>query len=166
MKNVSQIINTLQHKPQFSKLLESKCINRLKASLLPSIGNNIKYGYIKNNTLTFVLTTRLNKLDIDNIINTIKMILNSPMILESERFIECLDAQIDDVKIYTDPAPKKKVLLHQTNSHIQTYNERATGDINIDIKDEKLKALAKSILELIKAKVSTENKEDTLGHKE
>ena len=151
MKNVSQIINTLQHKPQFSKLLESKCINRLKASLLPSIQNNIKYGYIRNNTLTFVLTTRLNKLDIDNIINTIKMILNSPMILESENFVECLDAQIDDVKIYTDPSPKKNIKLHQTSTHQETYNERATGEIEVNIEDEKLNALAKSILEIIKA---------------
>ena len=151
MKNSVQIINTLQHKPQFSKLLESKCINRLKASLLPSIQKNIKYGYIKNNTLTFVLTTRLNKLDIDNIINTIKMILNSPMILESENFIECLDTQIDDVKIYTDPSPKKQVALHKTSTHTETYNERATGEIEVNIEDEKLNALAKSILEIIKA---------------
>ena len=91
MKNVSQILSTLQHKPQFSKLLESKCINRLKSSLLPSIQNNIKYEYIRKNTLTFVLTTRLNKLDINNIINTIKIILNSLMILESNKFMACLD---------------------------------------------------------------------------
>ena len=66
------------------------------------------------------------------------MILNSPMILESAKFIECLDAQIDDVNIYTDPAPRKKVALHETDTHSQTYIERATGDINIEIEDKKL----------------------------
>ena len=152
MKNASQIINTLQHKPQFSKLLESKCVDRLKASLLLSVQNNIKYGYVRNEVLTFVLTTRLNKLDVDNIINTIKMILNSPMILESENFLECMDVEIKDVKIYVEPSPKKRVALFSTNTHSQTYPERASGEIKVGIEDEKLNLLAKSILEIIKAK--------------
>jgi len=152
MKNASQIITTIQHKPQFSKLTESKCITRLKSSLLPSIQHNIKYGYIKNNTLYLVLTTRLNKLDIDSIINTIKMILNSPMILQSDNFLECLDAGIEDVKIYTDHKPQKKVKLFTTSAHIDTYKERATGEIKIEIKDEKLNRLAQSISKIIKDK--------------
>jgi len=152
MKNASQIITTLQHKPQFSKLTESSCINRLKSSLLPSIQHNIKYGYFKNATLYFVLSTRLNKLDIDNIINTIKMILNSPMILESDRFVECLGIQIDDVKIYTDHKPQKKFESFSTHAHEEKYPERASGDIPVKIEDEKLKQLAQSILEIIKSK--------------
>jgi len=152
MKNASQIITTLQHKPQFSKLTESVCINRLKSSLLPSIQHNIKYGYIKNSTLYFVLTTRLNKLDVDNIINTIKMILKSPMILESEKFIECLGKDINDVKLYTDHKPLKNFKPFTTESHSLTYPERATGEIEISIKDDKLNQLAKSILEIIKSK--------------
>lgn len=150
MKNASQIITTLQHKPQFSKLTESSCINRLKSSLLPSIQHNIKYGYLKNNTLYFVLTSRLNKLDIDSIINTIKMILNSPMILESEKFIECSNITIDDVKIYTDPKPQKNFKSFTTNTHTLKYPERASGNIQITMQDDNLKALAQSILEIIK----------------
>ena len=151
MKNASQIINTLQHKPQFSKLLSYKCIDKLKSSLLFSVQKNIKYGYVKNATLYFVLTTRLNKLDIDNIINTIKLILNSPMILESQKFVECLDMNIEDVKIFTDPTPQKKFSAFTTTAHLETYRERATGEINVDIKDEKLNRLAQSILQIIKA---------------
>jgi len=150
MKNASQIINTLQNKPQFSKLLESKCIQRLKSSLLLSIQHNIKYGYINNNTLYFVLTTRLNKLDIDNIINTIKMILNSPMILESDNFLDCLDAGIEDIKIYTDPKPKHKVKLFSTDTHKLPYKERASGDIKFEIEDKKLNELIQSVLKIIK----------------
>jgi hypothetical protein len=160
MKNAGQIITTLQHKPQFSKLIESSCIKRLKSSLLPSIQHNIKYGYIKNNTLYFVLTTRLNKLDIDSIINTIKMILNSPMILESDSFLECLDIKIDDVKIYTDPKPQKKFKLFTTQAHQQKYSERATGNLQVLIKDEKLNQLAQTILEIIKASKNNENDTD------
>lgn len=152
MKNASQIITTLQHKPQFSKLIELNCINKLKSSLLPSIQHNIKYGYISKATLYFVLNTKLNKLDIDNIINTIKMILNSPMILESKNFNECLGLEILDVKLYTDHKPQKKYHSFSTSAHTLTYPERATGDIDIDIQDPKLQTLAQSILEIIKAK--------------
>ena len=154
MKNASQIITTLQNKPQFSKLIESKCIQRLKSSLLLSIQHNIKYGYIKNNILYFVLTTRLNKLDIDNIINTIKMILNSPMILASDNFLDCLDAGIGDVQIYTDPKPKLEVKLFSTDAHNLFYKERASGDIKFEIEDKKLNELTQSILKIIKSKKS------------
>ncbi|MEA3228171.1 MAG: hypothetical protein U9P38_03760 [Campylobacterota bacterium] len=150
MKNASQILDTLQHKPQFSKLIESKCISRLKSSLLLSIQHNIKYGYIKNNILYFVLTTKLNKLDIDNIINTIKMILNSPMILESEKFLECLNSGIEDVIIYTNPKPQQKIKLFTTDADKTFYKEEASGDIQIDMEDKKLEGLFKEVFKIIK----------------
>ncbi len=150
MKNASQIINTLQCKPQFSKLITYRCVDKLKSSLLVSVQKNIKYGFVKNNTLYFILTTRLNKLDINNIINTIKLILNSPMILESEKFVECLGVKIEDVKIFTDPKPQKKYTAFTTTSHLKTYRERATGEMDVKIEDEKLKSLVQSVLEIIK----------------
>lgn len=152
MKNAVQIINTLQYKPQFHKIVEYKCIDRLKSSLLLSIQNSIKYGYIKNNTLYFVMSANLNKLDVDNIINIIKSILNSPMIIESKNFSECKDIKIDDVVCFVDHKPKKTAEIYKTNSYELTYQERATGRADIDIKDEKLKELAQSIFEIIRAK--------------
>ena len=150
MKNATQIINILQNKPQFSRLEESKCIKTLKSSLLPTIQKNIKHSYIYKNTLYFVLTTKLAKLDIDNIINNIKMILNSPMILNSKKFTECLDVQIDDIKVYTDHKPKKNTNLFTTTSHLMKYKERATGDLNVSIKDKKLQTLTQDIFEIIR----------------
>ena len=151
MKNASQIITTIQYKPQYHKLLEHKCIDKLKSSLLLSVQNYIKYGYIKNNKLFFVISATLNKLDINNNINTIKMILNSPMILESEKFLECLDFQIDDVVFYVDHKPKQKLQLHQTHSADATYAERASGSLHVEMQDEKLQKLADEILNIIKA---------------
>jgi len=151
MKNANQIITSLQYKPQYHKLLEHKCINKLKSSLLLSVQKYIKYGYIKNNKLFFVISATLNKLDVDNNINTIKMILNSPMILESEKFLECLDFQIDDIAFYVDHKPQNKIQLHSSDSQNAIYEERATGNIDVNIKDEKLKELSISILKIIKA---------------
>ena len=150
MKNVSQILTSLQHKPQYHRLLEHKCIDRLKTSLLPSIQKFIKYGYIRNNTLTFITSLKLNKYDEKNTIDMIKTILNSPMILQSEKFIECIDVKIDDVKFFTDYNPVQKVQIYTTSSHQLAYRERAKGDIEVKIKDEKLQHIAKNILEIIK----------------
>ncbi|SFV74471.1 hypothetical protein MNB_SM-3-1383 [hydrothermal vent metagenome] len=149
MKNVHQILNTLQNKPQFSKLTESKCIQTLRLALLPSIQKNIKKSYIHNNTLYFILTTRINKLDADSIINNIKMILNSPMILKSKKFVECSETKIDDVKIYTDFKPKKSHKLFIPSSHNIHYKERATGDITFTFSDENLNKIANEIKNII-----------------
>jgi len=72
------------------------------------------------------------------------------MILKSEHFIECDDINIEDVIVYIDHKPKMTTDLHTTFTHQITYTERASGDININIKDEKLHALAQSIQEIIK----------------
>lgn len=152
MKNASQIITSLQYKPQYQKLLEQKCIHRLKSSLLLSIQNYIKKGYIKNNKLIFIVGATLDKHDINKTVDLIKTILSSSMLLESEKFCDCLDIQIDDVEFYVDHKPQKKLNLYTTTAHKSTYKEQATGNINVDIKDEKLKELATNILEIIKAK--------------
>ncbi len=152
MKNASQIITTLQNKPQFDKILEYRCINKLKSSLLITIGNYIKKGYIHNNKLFFVLGATLDKHDIENNISLLKGILNSSMLLESERFFECKDIQIDDIIFYVDHKPKPKVKLHNTQTHESTYIERATGNIEVNIHDKKLNELVNSILDIIKAK--------------
>ena len=152
MKNATQIITSIQYKPQYSKLLEHKCIHRLKSSLLASIQNYIKYGYIKNNILTYVVGATLDKHDIKNTVEMIKLILQSPMLLESENFFECLDVQIDDVRFVVDHKPKQIVKLHSTDSYKLLYKERATGDIEVNIKDKKLNELSLSIMKIIKAK--------------
>lgn len=150
MKSASQIITSIQYKPQFKKILHYKCINKLLSTLLPIIRKRVKHGYIHNNILYIIITASLDKYDKDNIIKTIKMVLNSPMILESEQFIECNEIKIEDVIVYVDHKPITSHNLHTTQTHTLTYHERATGEIEIDIKDEKLHALAQSIQDMIK----------------
>jgi len=78
------------------------------------------------------------------------MILNSPMILKSDNFLECLGSDIVDVKIYTDHKPKIDLKLYTTSTHKATYKERATGNIDVEIEDEKLNAIAHEIANIIK----------------
>ena len=151
MKNASQIINSLQYKPQYKKILEHKCIKRLSSALMLSIQRNIKFGYFKNNILFFTISATLDKYDKDNIINTIKMILNSPMILNSEKFIECQDIKIEDIKVYVDHKPKYNFIPFTTNTHDIQYFERAKGDFNTTVQDAKLQELLEEIQTIIKA---------------
>jgi len=85
MKTTQDILTSIQHKPQFKKILHHKCINKLLSTILPAIRRNIKHGYINKNVFYIIITAALNKYDKDNIIKTIKGVLNSPMILKSER---------------------------------------------------------------------------------
>jgi hypothetical protein len=137
MKNANQIITLLQKKPQFSQLSESQCIAKLKSALLVSIQRNIKYAYIKKEVLYIVLVSKLDKLDSDNIINTIKMILNTPQLQD----LTCKGITINDVKVYADPKPIRKFTPYTTKSHLLHYKERATGKIDIALKDEKLNTI-------------------------
>ena len=150
MKNASDIITSIQYKPQYKKLLGYKCIDKLKNSLLLSIQNYVKNVYIKNKILFFKMSATLNKHDLNNAIDTLKMILDSPMILKSQKFIECADIEIDDVVFFVDHKPKTNYKLYEGDSKKIVYKERASGGINVDIEDEKLKELAESIQAIIK----------------
>jgi hypothetical protein len=152
MKNASQIINSIQYKPQYKKILEHKCIARLISALMLSVQRNIKYGYFKNSILFLTISATLDKYDKDNIINTIKMILNSPMILNSDKFMECQGINIEDIKVYVDHKPKHKFKPYLSNTHNLQYFERSQGDFQIDMKDEKLQALFEEIQTIIKEK--------------
>ncbi len=157
MKNVQDIITTIQYKPQFKKLLHNKCIDKLMSTILPALKRSVKHGYIHKKILFITITAALNKYDKDNIINTIKMVLNSPMILQSERFMECNDIEIEDVIVYVDHKPKVPLNLHKTQTHKLKYFERASGDIEIKVHDEKLKELMQSIQDIIKKEKQEEN---------
>jgi len=151
MKSTQDILTSIQYKPQFKKILHHKCIEKLMSTILPAIRKSVKHGYVNKNILFITITAALNKYDKDNIIKTIKTVLNSKMILESERFIECSEIQIDDVVVYVDHKPKIQNNLHITQVHKLKYFERASGEIEINVKDEKLKALLQSIQDIIKA---------------
>jgi len=150
MKNAQDILTSIQYKPQFKKILHYKCIDKLMATILPAIRRSVKHGYIHKDILYITITAALNKYDKDNIIKTIKTVLNSKMILQSERFVACNEINIEDVILYVDHKPKREHSVHTTDTHDVKYTERATGEIEITIEDEKLHALAKSIQEIIK----------------
>jgi hypothetical protein len=142
MKNASQIINSIQNKPQFSKLSKYSCIKKISSLFTPALQKMIKFGYFKSNTLFFVLNHPLAKQEFDNNIQNIKSALNfhTPN--------ECIEHKINDIKAFVTHTPiKKQPPIKKTQFH---YKERANGNFTINIRDEKLKKLAKTIQMIIK----------------
>ncbi len=147
MKNASQIINSIQNKPQFSKLSKYSCINKIKSIFTPALQRMIKFGYFKGDILFFVLNHPAAKQEFDNNIQSIKSALNFHMPQECEK------NNIKDIKAFVTHTPLKKKTPKKTIKLV--YKERAKGNFTIDIKNEKLNTLVKSIQNIIKAKHDT-----------
>ncbi len=142
MKNASQIINIIQNKPQFSKLSKVKCIKKIQSLLVPPVQKMINFSYFKGDTLFFVFNHPAGKQEFDNNIQNIKNALNfhSPS--------ECDGITIEDIKAFVTHSPKKVVIAKKNIQDV--YPERASGNFTIDIQDEKLNLLVKSIRDIIK----------------
>lgn len=145
MKNASQIINSIQSRPQFSKLIYYKCIKIVQSMFTPPIQKMIKFAYIKNKTLFFVFNHPVGKQEFDNNIQSIKSALKFYTPTECK---ECEEILFDDIKAFVTYTPK--VQEDELKDIVQTYKERSSGDFSIDIKDEKLSSLAKEIQKIIK----------------
>jgi hypothetical protein len=111
----------------------------------------IHFAYIKNKTLFFVFNHPVGKQEFDNSIHSIKSALNFHMPDECK---ECDNNLFDDIKAFVTHTPKKSQNT-EVKSVKHVYSERATGTIHVDIKNEKLNSLVKSIQDIIKANNDT-----------
>ncbi len=147
MKNSSDILNSLQNKPQFSKLSQYKCIHKIQSIFSAPLQKMIKFAYIKNGTLFFVLNHPGAKQEFDNNIQSIKSALKfyNPS--------ECEENSINDIKAFVTHTPTKIIKFEEKRK--ETYQERAHGNFQIKIKDENLKELVLSIQKIIKDKNAT-----------
>jgi hypothetical protein len=145
MKKASQIINSLQNKPQFSKLLKYKCIAKIQSMFMPLVQKMIKFAYIKNETLFFVFSHPAGKQEFDNSIQNIKSALkfHTPQ--------ECSENVIRDIKAFVTHTPPTQTQTPQQKKEL-FYPERAKGDFEITVHDEKLHTLITSIQKIIKEK--------------
>ncbi len=146
MKTSTQILQFIQNRPQFSKLSKYRCIKKIQSLFSPALQRMIKFAYFKNDILFFVLNHPGAKQEFDNNIQNIKSALN---FVQPD---ECKEIRVTNVKAFVTNKPIKKSSLFKSESIKEVYKERASGDIKVDIKDEKLNRLVKSIQDIIKAK--------------
>lgn len=147
MKNSTDIIKNLQNQPQFSKLSHFSCIKKIQSLFNAPLQKMVKFAYIKNKTLFFVLNHPGAKQEFDNNIQSIKSAL---------KFVtpdECKEFLIDDIKAFVTHTPSFALGMSQIKKDTApSYPERASGTLEVTIHDEKLNQLIKSIFDIIKEK--------------
>jgi len=145
MKNASDILNLLQNRPQFSKLSNFKCIETIRRTFSPPLQKMIKFAYVKNDTLFFVLNHPGAKQEFDNNIQSIKSAL---------KFVkpkECIDVNFTDIKAFVSHTfTPPRTTLERTDKHEMSYKERANGNFTIQTHDPKLNEIFQSIQQIIK----------------
>jgi len=145
MKNACDILNSLQNRPQFSKLSHFTCIDTIRRTFSKPLQKMIKFAYIKNNTLFFVLNHPGAKQEFDNNIQSIKSAL------KYVKPKECQSLNIEDIKAFVTHTPtllqKEEQKVKESIPH---YKERSTGAFEITSTDPTLKDIFLSIQNIIK----------------
>lgn len=111
----------------------------------PPVQRMINFAYIKNRTLFFVFNHPVGKQEFDNSIQSIKSALKFHTPPECK---ECDTTLFDDIKAFVTHTPKRSVQEYKETEHV--YPERSSGNFEINIDDEKLNSLVRSIQEIIK----------------
>ena len=143
MKKAHDILSSLQNQPQFKKLHNVRCIERILSVFLPSVQRFVEFGYIKNGTLFVVLNHNAGKQEFDN---NIKMIKD---LLKSVKIEECEGVEFTQIKAFVTNRPRRKKESRRVT--VPFYEERSHGEFDIElIKDEELRNIAKEIREIIK----------------
>ena len=142
MKKSKDIIAHLINQPSFKKIVTQECIQNVMKILPPGVLIRIRFGYIKNQTLFFVLNHPGAKFEFDNIIKSIKKLL-----------IECINycdtqAKVTDVKAFVTNKPQIQE-SSQESSHIPTFQERAHATFANPFADPKMYALLEEIKAII-----------------
>lgn len=136
MKNASEILTHLKYYPEFKKINTNITIERLINALPLKMKKGVKFGYIKNQTLFFVLTHPVYKMEFEYNKSLIKSLLKTANI-----------ANVNDVKFFVTNIIEKKEETQEIKSY---YNERSHGIFENFCKDEKLKKRFEEIREIIK----------------
>lgn len=132
MKDSKTIISHLKKTPSLKTLEQEECFDILIKLLPNSISNFIKFLYIKNSILFFVLKHPSAKMEFNYKRNLIKEILNK---IESFH-PNCKCINLTDIRAFV--SNKKELVLDTPKSAVFIYKERSFGEFKNETKDKKL----------------------------
>ncbi len=136
MKNASEILTHLKYYPEFKKINTNITIERLIKSLPLKLNKGIKFGYIKNQTLFFVLKHPVYKMEFEYNKSLIKSLLKKANI-----------ANVNDIKFFvTNVIEKKEEELKEEDF----YKERSYGIFENFCENEDLRKKFEEIRNIIK----------------
>ena len=138
MKNINEILNHITKNPSYDKLNIFLEIKRFVNILPLKLKSGIKFVYIKNQTMHFVLTHQLFKVEFEHNKDTLKALLKMADIKDVSNFVFFVSNSVDNlIKKKSENIDKK-------------YIEKSVGIFENRAKDEKIFKKFESIREIIK----------------
>lgn len=131
-----EIIKHLKSNPQFSKINSSQAIDKFVTLLPMKLSKGVKFGYVKNNILFFVLTHPVFKMEFEYNKALIKSLLKTYK-----------EIQVEDVKFFVTNVIEKK---ENNEKVVEFYEERSYGIFENKVKNPKLNKKFEEIRNLIK----------------
>ena len=136
MKKINEILSHLKNNPEFKKINTSTLIKNFIEVLPPKLKKGVKFAYVKNQILYFVLTHPVYKMEFEYNKADIKSLLKKSNI-----------ANVEDISFFiTNKIEKKSTQV----VHEPLYKERSYGIFENKVKDEKLYRKFESIRNIIK----------------
>ena len=136
MKNMLEIIKHLKNNPQFGKINSSQAIKKFIELLPAKLNKGVKFGYVRNNILFFVLTHPVYKMEFEYNKALIKSILKT---------YKQIDVQ--DIKFFVTNVIEKKEII---NNKPDLYKERSHGIFDNKIQNPNLSKKLEAIRNIIK----------------
>ncbi|PUE63940.1 DUF721 domain-containing protein [Arcobacter caeni] len=136
MKKINEILSHLKNNPEFSKINTSFLIKKFIEVLPLKLKKGVKFAYVKNQTLFFVLTHPVYKMEFEYNKADIKSLLKNFKI-----------ANVEDIGFFITNVIEKK---EKENAPISLYKERSFGIFDNKAKDEYLFRKFEKIREIIK----------------
>lgn len=136
MKKINEILSHLKNNPEFSKINTSFLIKKFIEVLPLKLKKGVKFAYVKNQTLFFVLTHPVYKMEFEYNKADIKSLLKNFKI-----------ANVEDIGFFITNVIEKKEDLKEP---ISLYNERSHGIFENKAKDEYLFKKFEKIREIIR----------------
>ena len=137
MKKINEILSHLKNNPEFRKINTSILIKKFIDVLPVKLKKGIKFGYVKNQTLFFVLTHPVYKMEFEYNKALIKSLLKDFKI-----------ANIEDVSFFVTNVIEKK-----GKEEVETvfFKERSYGIFENKATDENIFKRFEKIREIIKS---------------
>ena len=137
MKKINEILSHLKNNPEFSKINTSFLIKKFIEVLPLKLKKGVKFAYVKNQTLFFVLTHPVYKMEFEYNKADIKSLLKNFKI-----------ANVEDIGFFITNVIEKK---EGEKAPIPLYKERSYGIFENKAKDEYLFKRFEKIREIIKS---------------
>ena len=136
MKKINEILSHLKNNPEFRKINTSILITKFIDVLPLKLKKGIKFGYVKNQTLFFVLTHPVYKMEFEYNKALIKSLLKNFKI-----------ANVEDIGFFVTNVIEKKESVKEAEP---MYVERSYGIFENKAKDEMIFKKFEKIREIIK----------------